>query len=164
MWKQLSQKAGLTTTELNVFIFLVVMFSAGALYKYFSSGKSVPLMEFDYSARDSLFYTGNRKNLLQANSENGQKTFDYKQEVLDFNNRNFNNVKPAKTAAEKSINLNTAGLVELMSIPGLGEKTAGKILKFRSENGNFRSLEQLKEIKGIGNKKFNKIKIYIFID
>jgi len=119
---------------------------------------------FDYSAKDSLFNAGSRKNLLQAGVENGQKTFDYKQEVLDFNNRNFNNVKPEKTAAEKSINLNTAGLAELMSIPGLGEKTAGKILKFRSEKGNFRSLEQLMEIKGIGDKKFNKIKIYIYID
>jgi competence ComEA-like helix-hairpin-helix protein len=158
MLKQLSQKTGLTTAELNVFVFFIIVLSAGIFYKYSNHENPVQLRHFDYSERDSLFKAAGNTD------ENGEKRFDYKQEVLDFNTQNFNKVKTEKTAAEKSINLNTADFNDLVSIPGLGEKTADKILEYRSEIGIFKSLDQLKDIKGIGTKKFNKIKIYIYLD
>ncbi len=159
--KQLAVKAGLTTSELNIFVFLIIMLSAGIIYKYYSSGTSDEHKTFDYSASDSLFEAADS---IKPADEIEEKKFDYKQEVLDFNKQNFNKIKPVKTTAEKSINLNTAGFDELIAVPGLGEKTAEKILKYRSENGRFNNLEQLKDIKGIGIKKFNKIRNYIYID
>jgi competence protein ComEA len=48
-------------------------------------------------------------------------------------------------------------------LPGIGEKTAEAILQMREKNGKFRKLEELKKVKGIGEKKFEKIKKYIFI-
>ena len=158
MLKQLSQKTGLTTAELKVFVFFIIVLSAGIFYKYSNNESPDQLRHFDYSERDRLFKAAGNTD------ENGEKRFDYKQEVLDFNTQNFNKVKTEKTAAEKSINLNTADFNDLVSIPGLGEKTAEKILKYRSEIGIFRSLDQLKDIKGIGAIKFNKIKIYIYLD
>jgi competence ComEA-like helix-hairpin-helix protein len=164
MLKQLAEKSSLSITELNILVFLLVVLSAGIIYKYSSREEAVQSVDFDYSVKDSMFRAAGDKILPSNNGVNREKKFDYKQEVLDFNTHNFNNVKKEKTSAEKSINLNTAGMDELVRIPGLGEKTAEKILQYRLEKGPFRNLEQLQEIKGIGEKKFNLIKIYVFIE
>jgi comEA protein len=164
MLKQLSDKTGLSNTEIKIFIFLIAVLSSGIIYKYTRQEESVSKVDFDYSEKDSLFRAAGDKNIPFNNDRNGDKKFDYKQEVLDFNKQNFSNVKREKTSAEKSINLNTAGLDELMRIPGLGEKTAEKIVQYRDENGPFIKLEQLQDVKGIGEKKFNIIKIYVFIE
>jgi competence ComEA-like helix-hairpin-helix protein len=58
------------------------------------------------------------------------------------------------------LNINTASKVELMKLPGIGEKTAIKIIEFRSKN-LFRSISDIKKIKGIGEKKFQAMKDYI---
>jgi comEA protein len=164
MLKQLSGKLSLSISELKVFLFLFLILTAGIVYKISKTDERVEPVEFDYSRKDSLFRAAGDKINLHNNGGNGDKKFDYKQEVLDFNTQNFIDVKTEKTSAEKSINLNTAGIEELMRIPGIGEKTAEKILQYRNENGSFRQLEQLQEIKGIGSKKFNLIKIYVYIE
>lgn len=56
------------------------------------------------------------------------------------------------------ININKANQTELEQIPGIGPSTALKIINYRKENGEFNSIEELKEISGIGDKKFNEIK------
>lgn len=52
------------------------------------------------------------------------------------------------------VNLNTAGQAELEELPGVGPTTAQKIITWREENGGFRSVEDLMEIRGIGEKTF----------
>lgn len=60
---------------------------------------------------------------------------------------------------EKSmINLNKATQVELEQLPGIGPSTALKIIKYKEENGNFKSIEDIKNVPGIGESKFNSIK------
>jgi len=61
-------------------------------------------------------------------------------------------------AADRLININTATVKQLKSIPGIGIKTAKSIVAFREKNGPFKVKEDLQKIKGIGSKKFNKIK------
>lgn len=60
------------------------------------------------------------------------------------------------------INLNTGSKIELMKIPGIGEKTAIKIMEYREIN-KFNKIEDIMNIKGIGQKKFEKMKDYIDI-
>lgn len=56
------------------------------------------------------------------------------------------------------INLNTATEEQLDELPGIGETMAKRILEYREEKGSFSSVDELKEIEGIGEKKFAKLK------
>lgn len=59
------------------------------------------------------------------------------------------------------ININTATLEELQEIDGIGEGKAKKIIEYREEHGKFNSIEDIKNVDGIGDKLYETIKIYI---
>jgi len=56
-----------------------------------------------------------------------------------------------------AVNINTASIEELSTLPGIGQSTAEKIVKHRKEH-KFKSTSDLMDVKGIGEKKFEKIK------
>lgn len=58
----------------------------------------------------------------------------------------------------KKININKAGLEELETLKGVGEALAQRILSYREENGKFKTIDELKNVSGIGEKKFESIK------
>lgn len=63
----------------------------------------------------------------------------------------------------KQVNLNTASETELTNVPGIGPSKAKDIIKFKEENGSFNSIDDLKKIKGIGDKTFEKLKSHFTI-
>jgi competence protein ComEA len=63
---------------------------------------------------------------------------------------------PAPAAA--IVNLNTATQAQLESLPGVGAKAAERILEYRQKNGQFKKIEDLMNVKGIGEKSFLKLK------
>lgn len=62
------------------------------------------------------------------------------------------------------VNINTATLNELDTLPGVGEATATKIINYRDENGKFNAIEEIKNVNGIGDKKYENIKDMISIN
>lgn len=58
----------------------------------------------------------------------------------------------------QKVNINTASQTELETLPGIGASTALKIIEYRKETGKFKSIEDIKNVKGIGESKYNKIK------
>ncbi len=61
------------------------------------------------------------------------------------------------------VNINTATLEKLQSLPGVGASTGQKIIDYRNENGKFKNIEELKNVPGIGESKYNNLKEYITI-
>lgn len=64
---------------------------------------------------------------------------------------------------ETQVNINTADSVTLQTIPGIGPSKAERIIEYRSTNGSFKSIDDIKNISGIGNKTFESIKKYLTV-
>ena len=90
------------------------------------------------------------------NNIENDETYITKEDVTSSNNTNLNN-KISK------ININTATQEELETLPGIGPSIATKIINYRKENGKFKKIEDIKNVNGIGESKFNKIKEFIKI-
>ena len=75
------------------------------------------------------------------------------------NNENIDN----NNGKEKKVNINTANQNELDSLPGIGPSIAERIIEYRQENGNFSKIEDLQNVKGIGDAKFQDIKEYVTV-
>ena len=71
------------------------------------------------------------------------------------------NKEKTENTQNSKININTATQTQLETLPGIGPSTAIKILTYRKEKGKFKSIEDIKEVSGIGDSKFEKIKEYI---
>ena len=68
--------------------------------------------------------------------------------------------KPASTAV---VNLNTASAIDLEALPGIGAKTAARIVEYRQKNGPFKKVEELMNVRGVGEKSFLKLKPQITV-
>ena len=68
--------------------------------------------------------------------------------------------KPAPTA---KVNLNTASVEQLTTLPGVGPKLAARIVEYRQKSGTFRSTQELMNVKGIGEKNFAKIEAWLSV-
>ena len=69
-----------------------------------------------------------------------------------------NNTQNGEKGGSKKVNINTASQSELDSLPGIGPALAQNIIDYREENGGFKSIEELQNVKGIGDAKYDDIK------
>lgn len=74
-----------------------------------------------------------------------------------------NNIGTVKITKNNKININKASISELKQITGIGESTANKIIDYRDNVGKFKKIEDIKEVKGIGDSKYESIKDKITI-
>ena len=95
--------------------------------------------------------------------EDGQKIYipnvnDNETEIIDDG---ASGVVDDTTANQTVVNINKADETELQSLNGIGESLATSIVQYRKENGKFETIEDLKNVPGIGDRKFENIKEYI---
>jgi len=67
-------------------------------------------------------------------------------------------VSKARATASAPVNLNSATAAQLQTLPGIGASTAQRILDYRQKNGAYKKIEELMNVKGIGEKSFLKLK------
>ena len=78
-------------------------------------------------------------------------------------NKQKENVSETQKDDNNLININTASKEELLTITGIGESKADSIINYRKENGSFEKIEDIKNVSGIGESLFEKIKDYITV-
>jgi competence protein ComEA len=69
----------------------------------------------------------------------------------------------AAAKADDKVNINTASLAELEKLPRVGPQIAQRILDFRKENGNFKKIEDILKVRGIGEKVYEQLKDLITV-
>ncbi len=99
------------------------------------------------------------QKLANLKQENDQ----LRQELSAQNTKQVAGVQTINQNQGSKINLNTATAEELDKIPGVGPARAKAILDYRSEHGSFKTIEEIKNIKGIGDKSFENIKDLITV-
>jgi competence protein ComEA len=72
-------------------------------------------------------------------------------------------IRPIESSSGRLINLNTASLDELMTLPGIGEDRANAIIAYRSKSGGFKTIENILDISGIGPSTFDRLKDLITV-
>jgi competence protein ComEA len=68
-----------------------------------------------------------------------------------------------KAAASAPVNLNTATAAQLEALPGIGARTAALIVEYRQKNGGFKKIEELMNVRGVGEKSFLKLRTLIIV-
>ncbi len=81
-------------------------------------------------------------------------------EIINYTNDSEENLVLHETV----FNINTVSFDELLEIDGIGEVTAQKIIDYRVENNGFDELEQLKNVDGIGDKTFEMLSKYFYVE
>ena len=161
MFENFSKKIGFTQTEIIVILFLAGLFILGYVYvEFIKDNEGAENKYVDYSKEDSLFavYSG-----INPEDSSLISDLEIKRRVLELSDTIAYVKKDYSSLTEKSIDINTAGIDELVRLPGIGEKTAEKIIELRKERGIFKRLQELMDVKGIGEVKFNKIKKFLYI-
>ena len=100
---------------------------------------------------------GMKINIPSKNESTNEPSNNTESYITKENLNTSNNVKTSK------VNINSATQTELETLPGIGPSTALKIINYRKEKGKFNKIEDIKNVNGIGESKFNKIKEFIKI-
>jgi comEA protein len=138
---------GLTKQEKYLILFLILTFVAGLGIRYYK----MYFIEYpdprlvDYARLDSL-----RQEFVKQSQLGPPKPVIVKKSESI-------RAKPLR------VNINSAGLEELMQLPRVGPVMAEKILKHRAENGPFKDIADLQKVKGIGKKTFSELKVHITV-
>jgi comEA protein len=160
MWKRiltLAHHAGFTRSEAAVIVFLAASLLSGAAIRALQRdeiGAPVDVRQ-SLSRQDSLF-------AAQANAQ-----------VLAPSGANESDLRAAMTAERAGassaantpsiVDINTAAGRTLETLPGIGPATAEKIVEHRRAHGLFSRIEDLMNVKGIGPKKFEKLRQFITV-
>lgn len=104
----------------------------------------------------------NAINMAQKLSDADMIYVPEKGETIESAEKNTTGVVSSKTKGK--LNINKATIVELDGLPGIGPSIANKIIEYRKSKGEFKSIEELNNVSGIGDKKYDDIKGLITIN
>ena len=153
---------GITKNELVVVFFIVIGLLVGVIIQNIYDNKELDkrkdeIADIVYHSLDSLAEV---QRTTYVGSDIKDSSFAELNSADTLVKKDFFFSQKKKEIPSGKINLNTASKVELMKLPGVGEKTAIAILEYRQSKG-FAKPSDIMKIKGIGQKKFEKMKEFI---
>lgn len=162
------RKLGLTKKELGVIIFLFITFTIGLILKL--SGFKKP-NSFNYTSSDKRFEEQIKKSFEELEKERkSSEEITQRRKLL----RNYadsliaekdkKDLSGEKLTPGTRININTAMSLDLEMLPGVGKLTAERIIEYRENMGKFKKPEDIMKVKGIGEKKFEKMREFISVE
>lgn len=149
------QSNGVRQSDVLVGVALLLI---AAVFAYL--GFSQPKVSNDYTVEQttSQVYSPEFDTTMQENSATSQYYENNDYEAVSSTTDNDDNI-----SVSFPLNLNTCTKEELMEIDGIGEVRADAIIAYREKLGGYSSVEQLKDISGIGDKTFEKIAPYVTV-
>lgn len=132
---------GFTRNELRIVALLSTVMTAGLGVRWYRAAHPVPPNPgppFAYAAPDSAFFALSRQADTAATPGERQR----------------------RTPAEP-VDINTAGIEELIALPGIGPATAARIIEERQTRGPYRRIDDLMRVKGIGPKKLARLRPHV---
>ncbi|MCI0450550.1 MAG: helix-hairpin-helix domain-containing protein [Chlorobi bacterium] len=158
-------RLGFTKRELLIIGFLLLTFIIGLIIRL--SGWKKP-NEYDYSSSDKKF----EEQVKQSFSELEKNNLTIEQQEKAGELRRFSDSlikqkdspQKNKLPLGKKININLAYAGDLQLLPGIGEVTAERIIDYREQKGPFKKIQDIKKVKGIGDKKFEQMKDFITVE
>jgi|YNPMSStandDraft_1061717.scaffolds.fasta_scaffold06004_5 comEA protein len=144
--KKINPQNFFTREEITVLLFLISFTIAGIIFKNFNS----------------IFQIEKSKNQFENTNIDSILVAVFSDEKVD-KSETIITQKRGNSLEKKSIDINKATVEELKKLPGIGEKTALRIIEYREKYGGFKKIEDLMRVERIGQKTFDKIKEYIKI-
>ena len=121
--------------------------------------------EADLSSLNLAYMLSDGEKIYVPNKEETSQESQGREYITSAKDNSEQSENGAKsTGTNFKININTAKQEELTQITGIGESTAKKIIEYRTQNGKFKSIEDIKNIPGIGDSKFNAMKEEITVN
>ena len=142
----------LTSSEKKTIYITLFVICLSALVQFIKSGVNKP-SEYDYSVMDSIFF----KRSYQNPDSVLKKVLSVKNENISENSKNTDK-------KIEIININTATTVDFEKLPYIGPVIAKRITEYRLANKRFETIQDLKKVKGIGEKTLQKLKPYISVE
>ncbi|MBK8981781.1 MAG: helix-hairpin-helix domain-containing protein [Ignavibacteria bacterium] len=159
-----------TKSEIRVIVFISIAVTTGFCVKYYKSLSEESINSaYDFSRSDSVFREKSLK--IYAGNKNGnspdiadEKGIYKMLKASDDSVRRNEKLTADNEPPDFTVDLNTAGIEELTELPGVGEAIAARIISYRDANKRFKNINELMKVKGIGQKKFDKMKKYLKAD
>ena len=132
---------------------IIIIYSDDEVNKFREEEKQIIYIEYKCECPDNI----NDSCITKEDVVNTNGVDEVKQEEATKKEE----IKENKNNEEKNdtlISINKGTKEELMTLPGIGESKANNIIKYREEHGNFENLEDIKNVSGIGESAYSKIK------
>lgn len=142
-----------TRTQQKAIIFLVAIFTLAIAYHYVQQIIYQP-EPFEFSQFEERFYA--KKDSIEKLLDQ-EKVYD-KSPAL---NKSDNPENPPET---NIVNINSASLNELTTLPRIGPVIAQRIIDYRNQNGDFISKDDIKKVRGVGKKTYENLRDLISVD